>query len=89
MYPSLFALASSDLGVSSFTVNSIFITATFIGYKVNGIVGALISTISIFLPSSVVIIFFSRVYYFVKKNTTIKLIISGFKIGIIGLICYS
>tara|TARA_Y100001968_G_C18956494_1_gene525637 strand:- start:138 stop:293 length:156 start_codon:yes stop_codon:yes gene_type:complete len=30
MYPSLFALASSDLGVSSFTVNSIFITATFI-----------------------------------------------------------
>ena len=30
-----------------------------------------------------------KYYYFVKKNTTIKLIISGFKIGIIGLICYS
>ena len=55
----------------------------------NGILGAFLSTLSIFLPSSVVIIFFSRVYYFIKKNSTVKLIINGFKIGIIGLICYS
>ena len=33
-------------------------------------------------------IIFSRVYYFIKKNSTV-IIINGFKIGIIGLICYS
>ena len=71
------------------TPGPILITSTFIGYKINGITGAFFSTLSIFLPSSVVIIFFSRVYYFVKKNNTVKLLIKGFKIGIIGLIYYS
>ena len=37
----------------------------------------------------VIIIFFSRVYYFFKKNDFFKIVIKGFKIGIIGLICYA
>ncbi len=78
-----------SIAMGQITPGPILITATFIGYKINGITGAFFSTISIFLPSSVVIIFFSRVYYFIKKNNTIKLIIKGFKIGIIGLIYYS
>ena len=87
-----------SIAMGQITPGPILITATFIGYKLgyllnntitSGVFGAFIATISIFLPSSVVIIFFSRVYYFVKKNTTVKLIIKGFKIGIIGLICYS
>ena len=88
-----------SIAMGQITPGPILITATFIGYKlgyilgengvVNGIFGAFIATLSIFLPSSVVIIFFSRIYYFIKKNMTIKLIIKGFKIGIIGLICYS
>ena len=87
-----------SIAMGQITPGPILITATFIGYKLgyllnntitSGIFGAFIATISIFLPSSVVIIFFSRVYYFVKKNTTVKLIIKGYKIGIIGLICYS
>lgn len=78
-----------SIAMGQITPGPILITATFIGYKINGISGAFFSTISIFLPSSVVIIFFSRVYYFIKKNNTIKLIINGFKKGIIGLICYS
>jgi chromate transporter len=78
-----------SIAMGQITPGPILITATFIGYKINGLLGAFLSTLSIFLPSSVVIIFFSRVYYFIKKNSTIKLIINGFKIGIIGLICYS
>ena len=78
-----------SIAMGQITPGPILITATFIGYKMNGILGAFLSTLSIFLPSSVVIIFFSRVYYFIKKNSTVKLIINGFKIGIIGLICYS
>ena len=88
-----------SIAMGQITPGPILITATFIGYKlgyifggnaiINGVFGAFIATISIFLPSSVVIIFFSRIYYFIKKNMTVKLIIKGFKIGIIGLICYS
>ena len=78
-----------SIAMGQITPGPILITATFIGYKMNGLLGAFLSTLSIFLPSSVVIIFFSRVYYFIKKNSTVKLIINGFKIGIIGLICYS
>ena len=78
-----------SIAMGQITPGPILITATFIGYKMNGLLGAFLSTVSIFLPSSVVIIFFSRVYYFIKKNSTVKLIINGFKIGIIGLICYS
>ena len=78
-----------SIAMGQITPGPILITATFIGYKLNGIIGAFLSTLSIFLPSSVVIIFFSRIYYFIKKNNTIKLIIQGFKIGIIGLIFYS
>ena len=78
-----------SIAMGQITPRPIQITATFIGYKMNGLLGAFLATLSIFLPSSVVIIFFSRVYYFIKKNSTVKLIINGFKIGIIGLICYS
>ena len=78
-----------SIAMGQITPGSILITATFIGYKINGIVGAFIATISIFLPSSVIIIFFSRVYYFFKKNAFFKIVIKGFKIGIIGLICYA
>ena len=78
-----------SIAMGQITPGPILITATFIGYKINGIIGAFLSTLSIFLPSSVVIIFFSRIYYFIKKNNTVRLIIQGFKIGIIGLIFYS
>ena len=78
-----------SIAMGQITPGPILITATFIGYKMNGLLGAFLATLSIFLPSSVVIIFFSRVYYFIKKNSTVNLIINGFKIGIIGLICYS
>ena len=78
-----------SIAMGQITPGPILITATFIGYKINGILGAFIATISIFLPSSVIIIFFSRVYYFFKKNAFFKIVIKGFKIGIIGLICYA
>ena len=78
-----------SIAMGQITPGPILITATFIGYKINGIIGAFVATISIFLPSSVVIIFFSRVYYFFKRNSFFKIMIKGFKIGIIGLICYS
>ena len=56
-----------SIAMGQITPGPILITATFIGYKINGFWGAFLSTLSIFLPSSVVIIFYSSIYFFIKK----------------------
>ena len=66
-----------SIAMGQITPGPILITATFIGYKlgyifggnviINGIFGAFIATISIFLPSSVVIIFFLEYIILLKK----------------------
>jgi chromate transporter len=67
--------------------------ATFVGYKVSGILGALVATIAIFLPSAIILCVILAVYrYFIKsnKNTQIsnyaKGFISGVKPAIVGFL---
>jgi len=77
------------IAMGQITPGPILISATFVGYKMNGITGAICSTFSIFAPSSVIIIFISRFYLYFKNNMFAKKIIQGIKIGIVGLILYS
>lgn len=77
------------IAMGQITPGPILISATFVGYKMNGIVGALLATLSIFVPSSVIIIFISRFFLYFKNNMFAKKIIQGIKIGIVGLIFYS
>ena len=77
------------IAMGQITPGPILISATFVGYKMNGIVGALFATFSIFAPSSVIIIFISRFFLYFKNNMFAKKIIQGIKIGIVGLIFYS
>ena len=77
------------IAMGQITPGPILISATFVGYKMNGILGAICATLSIFAPSSVIIIFISRFYLYFKNNMFAKKIIQGIKIGIVGLIVYS
>ena len=77
------------IAMGQITPGPILISATFVGYKMNGIIGALLATFSIFAPSSVIIIFISRFFLYFKNNMFAKKIIQGIKIGIVGLILYS
>ena len=77
------------IAMGQITPGPILISATFVGYKMNGIIGALFATFSIFAPSSVIIIFISRFFLYFKNNMFAKKIIQGIKIGIVGLIFYS
>ena len=77
------------IAMGQITPGPILISATFVGYKMNGILGAICATLSIFAPSSVIIIFISRFYLYFKYNMFAKKIIQGIKIGIVGLIVYS
>jgi len=77
------------IAMGQITPGPILISATFVGYKMNGLVGAFFATLSIFAPSSIIIIFISRFFLYFKNNMFAKKIIQGIKIGIVGLIAYS
>jgi len=74
------------LAVGQITPGPVLITAAFIGYKVMGWVGALIATISIFLPSLVLIVIFGSFHEKIKHLKVVKVVIKGFLAGFIGII---
>lgn len=53
--------------------------ATYVGNHISGIIGGIIATIGIVLPSLIIIIFISKIFEKVKENTTIKNIFYGIR----------
>jgi chromate transporter len=76
------------IALGQITPGPVFITATFIGYKVQGIIGAVIATIGIFTPSLAAIIFLGRAHAKIKDFKIVKAVIRGFLSGFIGLLLY-
>jgi len=74
------------IALGQITPGPVFITATFIGFKVKGIVGALIATIGIFTPSLAAIILLGRAHAKIKNLKIVKVTIKGFLSGFIGLL---
>ena len=74
------------IALGQITPGPVFITATFIGFKVKGIIGALIATIGIFTPSLTAIILLGRAHAKIKTLKIVKVIIKGFFSGFIGLL---
>jgi chromate transporter len=74
------------IALGQITPGPVFITATFIGFKVKGIIGALVATIGIFTPSLAAIILIGRAHAKIKNYKIVKVIIKGFLSGFIGLL---
>ncbi|MBA3649261.1 MAG: chromate efflux transporter [Chitinophagales bacterium] len=64
----------------------ILIAAAFIGYKVKGFLGALLSTIAIFGPPAVLMVVASQALDYFKKSTAAKAVMRGIRCGVIGMI---
>lgn len=77
------------ISIGQVTPGPILISAVFFGYKMNGIVGAIIATISIFLPSALLMIILSNVFISLKHNRFIQAALSGIRPAVVGLILYS
>ncbi|EJL73827.1 chromate efflux transporter [Chryseobacterium populi] len=79
------------IAVGQFRPGPVFSSVTFIGYQINGISGALISTIAIFFPS---FIFVALLHPLMKRIRNSKLLsafldaVNVASVIIIGMVCY-
>jgi chromate transporter len=74
------------IALGQITPGPVFITATFIGYQVAAILGALLATLAIFTPSLTAMIVLADLHGRVQNNKIVKVVIKGFLAGFIGLI---
>uniref|UniRef100_UPI003217758A chromate efflux transporter n=1 Tax=uncultured Draconibacterium sp. TaxID=1573823 RepID=UPI003217758A len=77
---------SDAIAMGQITPGPIFISATFIGYKVGGLLGAIAATIAIFFPPAFLMIFCSRFIDQIKQSKTISAIFKGLRPAVIGMI---
>jgi chromate transporter len=77
---------SDGIAMGQITPGPILITATFIGYKVAGILGAATATAGIFSPSILLIILLYEIHSKLTKLSSVKVIVKGILAGFIGLL---
>ncbi|AWH85198.1 chromate transporter [Flavobacterium album] len=79
------------IAVGQFTPGPVFSAATFIGYQVNGITGALAATAGIFLPSFVFVALLNRIVSKLKTSRSFALFLSAVNVAsvaVIAAICW-
>lgn len=74
------------IAMGQITPGPILISATFIGYKMYGIAGALVATIAIFFPSGLLMVWLSRSFALFKESSLVRSAFKGIKPAIIGMI---
>ncbi len=77
------------IAFSQITPGPILVSATFIGYKIAGLMGAILATMAIFIPSGVLMIFVSGLWSKNKDHHILRNIMGGIKGVVIGLIIAS
>ncbi len=83
--PAQFAAA---IALGQVTPGPVAISATFIGYKVAGLSGAVVATVAVFAPSLVAMYFLERFYLKVRGNYITQAIMHGVVPVVIALILH-
>lgn len=75
------------LGIAQVTPGPISInTATFVGYRLSGILGALTSTLAVVLPSFIIVLTISFFFHKFKKSKTVENVFKGLRPIVLGLV---
>ena len=74
------------IAFSQITPGPILVSATFIGYKLAGVGGALLATAAIFIPSAILMIVISGIFEKNKHRQFLQNLLSGIKAVVVGMI---
>jgi len=74
------------IAMGQVTPGPILISATFIGYKVAGILGATLATIGIFAPPAMIMLVCTHYLQGLKSSVHVKAVLKGIRCGVIGMI---
>lgn len=77
------------VAVGQMTPGPVAIMATFIGYRVLGIPGALIATLGTFLPSALMLLGLIKGYEKIRTNPTIQAFLAGVLPAVVGMLLAS
>lgn len=77
---------ADGIAIGQITPGPIFVTATFIGYKVAGVVGAFLATVAIFTPPAVLTVLLSRFVKILNQSSVVKAAMKGVRAAVIGMI---
>lgn len=77
---------ADGIAIGQITPGPIFITATFIGYKVAGIGGALLATAAMFAPPAALTVWLSRLVGLLNDSAEVKAVMKGVRAAVIGMI---
>lgn len=77
---------ADGIAIGQITPGPIFVTATFIGYKVSGVVGAFLATVAIFTPPAVLTVLLSRFVKILNQSSVVKAAMKGVRAAVIGMI---
>lgn len=74
------------IAMGQLTPGPIFISATFIGFKVGGFMGAITATLAIFIPPGIIMIIFSEFFSQIRNSKFIRAAFKGLRPAVIGMI---
>ncbi|MBX3013059.1 MAG: chromate efflux transporter [Caldilineaceae bacterium] len=73
------------VAVGQFTPGPVFTTATFIGYVLAGVPGAVVATIAIFLPSFCFVALLTRLVPYIRRSPWSAVFLDGINVTALGL----
>lgn len=77
---------ADGIAIGQITPGPIFVTATFIGYKIAGVLGAFLATVAIFTPPAVLTVLLSRFVKILNQSSVVKAAMKGVRAAVIGMI---
>ena len=77
---------NAAISISQITPGPIMTSVTFIGYKMAGFTGAIVATLAIFMPSSILMVILSHFQQKIKHLPYIDAVMKGMRSVVVGLI---
>ena len=77
------------IALGQLTPGPILVSATYIGFKAGGFLGAFVATIGIFLPAALLMLLAGQIFRMLPDNKFLNAIFSGIKPIVLGFILFS